>query len=194
MHKLTPIHIWNYATNLLLMAFMIVLLAFQFSPPVIAFSLEEPLEVTSTEIPIIMPYSTNTDLFDRMDEQLVIDLTDDAQTGEIDQTKVDNLRADCTELIHTYLRGRHTVPLDPAPDILVNIEADLLVHKVYTRRANYEIPDSVKELKKDALKHLQLISEGKIVLQDQPDAGEAKIVSNKSDTSRIFTDDILNSF
>jgi hypothetical protein len=75
---------------------------------------------------------------------------------------------------------------------LVTIEADLLAHKLYSRRG--EVPDSVQESKEDAMKQLMNISKGIIQLQEQPDVGEAKIVSNKSSTSRIFDDDTLNRF
>ncbi len=142
----------------------------------------------------VMAYSTNADLYDRIDQELVIDLTDDAQTGSVDQTKIDNLRADVHELINSYLRGRHDVPVSPAPALLVTIEADLLVHKLYSRRANYEVPDTVLQLKHDAVKQLMDIAKGVIQLDSQPDVGEAKIVSNKTSASRIFDDDTLNSF
>jgi len=151
---------------------------------------EEP----STFISSIMPYSTDNDLYDRMDENLVIQLTDDTGTGQINQTKLDALRDDCSELINTYLRGRYEVPLDPGPKILTIIEADLLVYKLYTRRADYEIPDSVKDQQKNAMKTLNDINRGNIKLEDQPDVGEGQYVSNKKSTDRLFSDDTLKSF
>ena len=139
-----------------------------------------------------MAYSTDADLYDRIDQGMVIQLTDDANAGVVDQGKVDNLRADCSELINTYLRGRYEVPLNPVPAILINIETDLLVNKLYSRRANYEIPESVKDAKKDAMVTLDKISKGFIQLEDQPDVGEAQIAINKTDSDRLFSDDVLN--
>lgn len=141
-----------------------------------------------------MSYSTDTDLYDRIDPELVVHLTDDTGTGEVNQTKLDALRADCHELINTHLRGRYTVPLNPAPEILTIIEADLLVYKVYSRRGDYEIPESVVKADQKAMAMLKDINRGTIKLEDQPDVGEASIVTNKKKTDRIFSDDNLKSF
>jgi len=142
----------------------------------------------------LMPYSTDTDLYDRIDPALVIQLTDDAGDGVVNQTKLDALRADCHELINTHLRGRYTVPLNPAPEILTIIEADLLVYKVYSRRGDYEIPESVVKADQKAMAMLKDINRGTIKLEDQPDVGEASIVTNKKKSDRIFSDDNLESF
>lgn len=152
------------------------------------------LMICAVTTPTTMAYSTDTDLYDRIDQEMVIQLTDDANAGEVDQAKLDNLRADCSELINTYLRGRYTVPVDPAPEILVNIESDLLVHKLYQRRPGYEIPDSISDSKKDAMELLKQINLGKVLLEDQPDIAEGAIQINKKASDRIFPDDTLNSF
>lgn len=141
-----------------------------------------------------MPYSTDAELYDRIDQETVIQLTDDDNSGSVDQTVLDNKRADAAELIDTHLRGRYTVPVDPAPKILANIEADLLVYQLYTRRPNYEIPESIKDSKKDALKLLMDINTGKVLLEDQPDIAEGALVTNKKSTDRLFGDDTLSRF
>lgn len=142
----------------------------------------------------LMPYSTDTDLYDRIDPALVIQLTDDTGTGEVNQTKLDALRADCHELINTYLRGKYTVPLDPTPEILTIIEADLLVYKVYSRRGDYEIPESVKQADQKAMAMLKEINRGSIKLEDQPDIAAGAIKTNKTASDRRFSDDALKSF
>ncbi|WP_020403744.1 gp436 family protein [Gracilimonas tropica] len=152
------------------------------------------LMICAVSTPTTMAYSTDADLYDRIDQEMVIQLTDDDNSGSVDQTVLDNKRADASEVINTYLRGKYEVPLDPAPKILTNIEADLLVHSLYARRANYEIPDSVKESKKDALDLLMKINQGKILLEDQPDVASGSLVTNKSSTDRLFPDDTLKQF
>lgn len=142
-----------------------------------------------------MPYSTDTDLYDRVSSDLVIQLTDDANTGVVNDTILGNIRNDISELIDTYLRARYTVPVDPTPAILTNIEADLLAHKLYTRRPNYEIPDSIKELKNDAMATLNKLASGAIRLDDNtPDPGASQILTNKTSTDRIFPSDILDTY
>lgn len=141
-----------------------------------------------------MAYSTNDDLFQRMDQQLVIELTDDTGTGAIDQTVLDAKRGTCTELVNSHLRGRYTVPMDPAPTILADVEADLLVDKLYSRRANIEKPDSVKEEAKKAMDILKAISRGDIELEDQPDTYAGAFKTNKKASDRKFPGSVLDQY
>lgn len=134
----------------------------------------------------LMAYSTNDDLFERMDQQLVIQLTDDANTGNINQDVLDDKRATCHELVNSYLRGQYTVPMDPAPKLLADVEADLLVDKLYSRRANIEKPESVKDTFNQAMDTLHKIAKGVIKLEDQPDVQAGSFKTNKTAEDRKF--------
>lgn len=142
----------------------------------------------------LMAYSTNDDLYERMDEQLVVQLTDDANTGVVNQTVLEDKRSTCHELVNSYLRGQYTVPMDPAPKLLADVEADLLVDKLYSRRANMEKPESVKDQHEQAMKTLQKIATGIIKLEDQPDIQAGDIRTNKKSSDRKFTDSKLDQF
>lgn len=142
----------------------------------------------------LMAYSTDSDLFERMDEQLVVQLTDDDNTGAIDQTVLADKRSTCHELVNSYLRGRYEVPMDPAPKLLADIEADLLVEKLYSRRPGTGVPEEVQTDYKEALARLKDISLGRIELEDQPDISAAKIKTNKTAADRKFTNERFRRF
>lgn len=134
----------------------------------------------------LMAYSTNSDLYERMDEQLVIQLTDDDQTGTVDQTVLDDKRDTCEEIVNSHLRGRYDVPMDPAPKMLADIEADLLVDKLYSRRPNIDKPESVKDDAKQAMTLLRSITKGDIKLEDQKDLEAGSFKTNKTSDDRKF--------
>lgn len=135
-----------------------------------------------------MAYSTDDDLFERMDQELVVQLTDDDNTGSIDQTVLTDKRSTCAELVDSHLRGRYDLPMNNPPDLLADIEADLLVDKLYSRRANIEKPESVKADQKEAMKLLMAISKGDIELEDQQGPEGYSIQTNKDADDRKFPD------
>ena len=109
-------------------------------------------------------YSTDQDIFDRLGESKVRQLTDDGSTGAVDVSLVGRLRSDAAEVINTHLRGRYDLPLASPPAVLAQIEADLLAHRLYRRRANVDIPDSVIEAKTDAMRLLRDFASGAVPL------------------------------
>lgn len=142
----------------------------------------------------LMAYSTNDDLYERMDEQLVVQLTDDANTGVVNESVLADKRDTCHELVNSYLRGQYTVPMDPAPKLLADVEADLLVDKLYSRRPNMQKPESVKDDYNAAMDTLKAIAKGTIQLEDQPDIQAGDIRTNKKSSDRKFTDSKLDQF
>ena len=141
-----------------------------------------------------MGYSTDADLYERMDQSLVIQLTDDDNTGSVDQTVLDDKRETCHELVNSYLRGRYPVPMAPAPAILADIEADLLVKKLYQRRPNMDIPEPVQDSYDEAMAQLKDISRGIIELEDVPSQGAESIKTNKTSSDRIFPGSRLDQY
>ena len=112
-----------------------------------------------------MPYSTDNDIVDRLGEERVRRLTDDANAGSIDSTRLARVREEATQIVDTYIRGRYDLPLPtPAPQLLVQIETDVLAHRLYRRRANVDIPDSVQSGYDEAMDMLKALSSGRIKL------------------------------
>jgi len=65
-----------------------------------------------------MPYTTLSALIDRYGEAELIQLTDRAGTGEVDEAIIDRAIADAGAEIDAYLAQRVTLPLDPVPEVL----------------------------------------------------------------------------
>ena len=91
-----------------------------------------------------MMYCTLDDLKKRLDEEVLVRLTDDTGTGEIDQAVVEEVIAQAQAEIDGYLEGRYQVPLEPVPVLLRRLCADIAVYLLFSRRGLEEAgPDGV---------------------------------------------------
>lgn len=119
-----------------------------------------------------MSYSTDDDIITRLSEQRVQQMTDDDKVGAIDTGILAEVRGDVTRKIDLKLRGRYDVPVtDPdAVKVLKSLEVDLLAERLYMRRPNREVPDSVRQAAKDARTVLDAIRDGKDSLGIDSDA------------------------
>jgi len=159
-----------------------------------------------------MAYSTNDDLINATNEAAILQLIDDENIGYADlsslqtqanggdQTaagalaRIDNARDNADELINTFLRGRQTIPLAVVPDFIKNLSIDLTIYNLYRRRMRLEMPDTIKELKTEAMNMLTKVQRGDLKISDSPQVQSGQIATNKSKTSKIFSDDVLNDF
>ena len=64
-------------------------------------------------------------------EQELIELTDTTQSGAVGDDKLDVALAYADDLINSYLRGRYTVPVVPAPRLLRDLACDIARHRLY---------------------------------------------------------------
>ena len=112
-----------------------------------------------------MPYSTDADLFDRLDERTVRRLTDDDGTGNVNTLVVEAARATAEEIIHAWIRSAYTdLPITPAPPLLVAAEVDIIAWRLYRRRASEEVPTSIRQSYEDAVATLKRIGKGEMRL------------------------------
>lgn len=109
-----------------------------------------------------MPYCTLSDIEAPQDD--LVELTDDAGIGVIDETVVDRAIAKAGELIDGYLRGRYTLPLDPVSGLVTTLAADIALYRLYARRPRLTVPESLADRYKNALKVLDNIQKGAITL------------------------------
>lgn len=145
-------------------------------------------------------YSTEADLLKNIDEETLIELTDDSSPPTaIDSDNVTEAIEDGDSIIDGYLRGKYTLPLASTPRLLKKISVDLAIYELYTRREDIEPPKSVITKQEQALKLLERIKKGTVIL-DVPDeenlidigAGEYK--TNKTASDRIFTSELMRQF
>ena len=89
-----------------------------------------------------MAYSALSDLQKKIPAGEIIELTDDDNTGLVDQVKVDAAIEEADEQIDSYVGKVKTVPLSPVPGLIKNISVTLAVWYLHVRRG---ISNDVRE-------------------------------------------------
>lgn len=124
----------------------------------------------------------------------LVDLTDDNNLGQVDQSVIDKAIAAAGELIDGYLRGRYTLPLAPVPGLIKTVALDIVTYRLYTRRVRLTPPEGLTDRYKNSMKILDLIATGKISLGTEavtgsvtPETGGAQSAA----PARVFTRDKL---
>jgi phage gp36-like protein len=141
-------------------------------------------------------YCTLEDIKKAIPEDNIVQLTDDKNLGEIDETKVLDAIEYAEQLINGYLRGRYPVPLEPAPELIKRLAVDLAVFQLYCRRFELDMPQSMIDRRKEIIRLLEQIQAGKVLLgiekQDSPGQGYYK--TSKKEEDRVFSKELLNRF
>ena len=135
-----------------------------------------------------MPYCTQEDILKQLDEETLIQLTDDAGAGEIDTDVVDRAIADADEEIDSYLAIKYSLPFSATPNLVRRVSVTLAIGNLYSRREN-TMPDTRKEDCERVRKDLDRIAKGTMKL-DVPDPsaeGEHGVEVTTSKSDRKFT-------
>ena len=132
-----------------------------------------------------MSYVTKQELISRFGEEELIQLTDRAGAGVIDDQVLDRAIADADAEIDGYLGSRYSLPLSVIPASLNRIAADIARYYLYEDAAT----EHVRQRYEDAVRFLRAISEGKVSLGIDPSGAGAKPASGATMTSggRVFT-------
>jgi len=141
-----------------------------------------------------MAYSTKDDVLDQLDEETLIQLTDDDNAGLVDNDKVTRAIADADATVDAYCQGRYTVPLDPVPNKIRQVSVDIAIYNLYSRRDD-TAPETRKDRHKEAIRFLEKVADGKIDLGTATPAPET--TGNAADidyNERIFSRDKLKGF
>lgn len=112
-----------------------------------------------------MPYAALADMVDRFGELELVQLTDAASPGVIDEALLNRALADAGAVIDGYLGGRYGLPLASIPPVLVGLACDLARARLYKDA----MPEVVKQRHEDALRYLSQLGQGKITLGGAPD-------------------------
>ncbi|HXE75320.1 MAG TPA: DUF1320 domain-containing protein [Candidatus Xenobia bacterium] len=140
-----------------------------------------------------MAYCTQSDLLNQLTEAELIQLTDDAQAGTVDTTKVDAALAAATATIDAYAGGRYALPLQPSEKIK-QLCADLAIYELEKRRRR--IREATLAARDAALAFLRDLALGRAVL-DQPSGAAAQssgATVKKTEAERIFSEENLEGF
>lgn len=134
-----------------------------------------------------MAYCTQDDILEQLDEDILIQLTDDDNAGVVDDNKVTRAIADADEEIDAYLGVRYSLPFAATPNLVRKYSVDLAICNLYARRrgAPEDRADRCDQVRKD----LDKIAQGKMAL-DVPDPAQdadagPRVTTDKDD--RIFS-------
>ena len=141
-----------------------------------------------------MAYSDLAALQQRMPAQTLIDLTDDAGGGVVNEDVTGRAIADADTEIDSYLAGRYPVPVDPVPALLQRLSLDLSVESLYGRQPALDMPEAVKTAAKNARALLARIEAKDAHLPGVAEAGASGTSSSGAmfiGDNRLFTRDSL---
>lgn len=140
-----------------------------------------------------MSYATLTDIRKWLDEDVLIQLTDDGDAGVMDTEVIAAALADANAVVDGYLGARHALPLASPPAILAKLEADIAIVMLYNRRNGP--PEHWQRQHDNAIAFLQKVNEGKITLgpSDPAGTGAADTVETSSEDA-VFNRDTLGNY
>lgn len=129
-----------------------------------------------------MRYCTRADIGKAIPELTLQQLSNDDPAATLpDESVIDDGVRQSEELVDGYLRGRYTLPLDPVPTIVRDAVVYLTRYWLYQRRPEgADIPEAVKDGRKNTLKLLESIRDGMVTLgmasgQATPEPGEIRV-------------------
>jgi phage gp36-like protein len=112
-------------------------------------------------------YATQTDLVPlRMSQKDLIELTDDANTGQVNTQIVAAALEEASGRVDSYCRARYVTPLQQS-DTVKSLTLDIAVYLLFSRRRETRISDTVQQRFQQAMDFLKDISSAKASL-DQP--------------------------
>jgi len=109
-----------------------------------------------------MPYCSLEDVRKIIPESDLIQLTDDGGVGVVDESVLTEAIDQADREIDAYLGTRYPVPLDPVPELIRNLSAQMAVFHLYGRR---NLMSEVWENRyKNAVRLLDLIRRGEVTI------------------------------
>lgn len=143
-----------------------------------------------------MSYCTPTDIELQVGTAILVQLTNDnPEQNTIDQAVCEEVLIYSSTLIDGYLRGKYHLPLSSRFPLLRIIAIDLSIYRLYSRRIYTEIPETVLNAYKNAIKTLEDLKKGLITLQTEEEnsvksSGEYRV--NKTENDRVFNKRVMN--
>lgn len=144
-------------------------------------------------------YITVDDIInDGLSEQSLIDLTDDTDTGIVDEAKVEAAISRAQTEVDTHLGVRFEVPFpnDGIPLQVKDITRDITVYRLYQRRYPEAVPEGIRKIYEDAVSLLKRIAQGTAVLPTAQIASLEKapglVATNKQAKDRVYSSQELS--
>jgi phage gp36-like protein len=138
-----------------------------------------------------MSYATLSDIQQAVPADVLVELTDDAGAGAVDDTVVDAALERASSEIDAYVGVRYAVPLETAHPLVKKLCTDLSVYYLYLRVG--KVSDALQRTYDNAVRLLRDISKGIVSLgaEPEPDApGHMRITVRAR--SQVFGSDELD--
>jgi len=113
-----------------------------------------------------MSYSDIEDIKNLVSERTLIALTDDSNSGVIDEAKILEAISSADAEIDGYCAVRYRVPFSDVPSLIKKLSSDIAVYNLYSRRGD-DIPASRRERYQNAVRILEAISLGAVLLSSE---------------------------
>ena len=145
-------------------------------------------------------YCTSQDIEKQITHETLVQLTNDTPPQDtVDDSVTYEAILYSSTLIDGYLRGKYTLPLDAHFPLLRIIAIDLSIYRLYSRRLQADMPDSILEQYKESIKTLEKIQKGTIALEiktdDASNVAETKeYISNKTKFDKTFSHEVLREY
>jgi phage gp36-like protein len=139
-----------------------------------------------------MHYVTLDDLDTRLGHDALVQLTDDAHTGEVNLAVVEETVDGAEGEVHSHLARRYPVPLDgtactEAVGLLRTIVLDLVEYRLHARRP--PVPAEVSAKRARATAWLQDVAAGRVILPIAREGFRAAIAGDTRVLSREEMED-----
>lgn len=143
-----------------------------------------------------MDYCTSDDIEIQIGKNSLVQLTNDDNTQQtVDSVVVEEALIYSSTLIDGYLRGKYNLPLNTRFPLLRVIAIDICIYRLYSRRIYTEMPETISENYKNAIRTLEQLKKGVITLETSEStevktSGEYR--TNKTELDRIFNKKVIN--
>jgi phage gp36-like protein len=141
-----------------------------------------------------MSYCAKADILEQLDEDILIQLTDDEDTGSVDDDMVTRAIADADAEIDSYCGVRYPVPFSTVPGIIRKLSVEFSIYNLYARRKG--VSDDRKDRYNNGIRFLRDVSKGVVSLgADDPDSTPSDANTPQiSSSDRIFSRDKMKGF
>ena len=143
-----------------------------------------------------MTYCNSNDIEIQIGTNSLVQLTnDDSSQQTVDSVVVEEALIYSSTLIDGYLRGKYTLPLNTQCPLLRVVAIDICIYRLYSRRIYTDIPETISENYKNAIRTLEQLKKGVITLessdnQEVKSSGEYR--TNKTVLDRLFNKRVIN--
>ena len=140
-------------------------------------------------------YCTLADIKKALPEDIIIQLTDDDNIGDIIAANVTQAIATADAEIDGYCAVKYSVPFTTVPAVVKALSIEIAVYYLYKRRT---VPEKIEKAYDNAVARLKDISRGLLSLGVDPPPAASTTAdvaeSNKNENDRIFTRSKMHGF